>query len=59
MGELSYLVPWSLRASVIKKWQNYAAATAAAVTKGFLDNWNIGMQFQNLAVILYVWIEVG
>ena len=26
-----------------KKWQNYAAATAAAVTKGFLDNWNTGM----------------
>jgi hypothetical protein len=29
-----------------KKWQNYAAATAAAVTKGFLDNWNTGKQFQ-------------
>jgi nucleoside phosphorylase len=26
-----------------KRWQNYAAATAAAVTKGFLDNWNTGM----------------
>ncbi|KAN0081030.1 hypothetical protein V8E54_004234 [Elaphomyces granulatus] len=23
-----------------KRWQNYAAATAAAVTKGFLENWN-------------------
>jgi nucleoside phosphorylase len=28
-----------------KKWQNYAAATAAAVTKGFLDNWSTGTQF--------------
>ena len=28
-----------------KKWQNYAAATAAAVTKGFLENWNTDMQF--------------
>ncbi|KAN0076427.1 ankyrin repeat-containing domain protein [Elaphomyces granulatus] len=25
-----------------KEWQNYAAATAAAVTKGFLENWNTG-----------------
>jgi hypothetical protein len=28
-----------------KKWQNYAAATAA---KDFLGNWKIGMQFQIL-----------
>jgi hypothetical protein len=35
-----------------KEWQNYAAATAAAVTKGFLENWNTGMQFQILSVIL-------
>ena len=41
-----------------KKWQNYAAATAAAVTKGFLDNWNTGMRFQNLTGILCVEIEV-
>jgi hypothetical protein len=41
-----------------KKWQNYAAATAAAVTKGFLENWNTGMQFQILTVILCVEIEV-
>ena len=38
-----------------KKWQNYAAATAAAVTKGFLENWNTGMQFQILTGIFYVW----
>jgi hypothetical protein len=41
-----------------KKWQNYAAATAAAVTKGFLENWNTGMQFQNF----YLWrskLKVG
>jgi nucleoside phosphorylase len=36
-----------------KRWQNYAAATAAAVTKGFLENWNTGMQFRILSVILY------
>jgi nucleoside phosphorylase len=31
-----------------KKWQNYAAATAAAVTKSFLGNWNwnTSKQFQ-------------
>jgi hypothetical protein len=29
-----------------KVWQNYAAATAAAVTRGFLENWNTGMEFQ-------------
>ena len=28
-----------------KKWQSYAAATAAAFTKGFLENWGTGMQF--------------
>jgi nucleoside phosphorylase len=27
-----------------KRWQGYAAATAAAVTKGFLENWSTGMQ---------------
>ncbi|KAN0078947.1 hypothetical protein V8E54_005460 [Elaphomyces granulatus] len=37
-----------------KRWQNYAAATAAAVTKGFLENWNTGMQFRILTVILAV-----
>jgi hypothetical protein len=26
-----------------KRWQGYAAATAAAVTKGFLENWGTGM----------------
>ena len=26
-----------------KKWQGYAAATAAAATKAFLENWNTGM----------------
>ena len=41
-----------------KKWQNYAAATAAAVTKGFLENWNTGMQFQILTGILCVEVEV-
>jgi nucleoside phosphorylase len=41
-----------------KKWQNYAAATAAAATKGFLENWNTGMQFQFLTGILCVEIEV-
>ena len=43
-----------------KKWQNYAAATAAAVTKGFLENWNwnTGKQFQFLTGILCVEIEV-
>ena len=39
-----------------KKWQNYAAATAAAVTKGFLDNWNTGMKFRNL-IVMFVEIE--
>jgi nucleoside phosphorylase len=42
-----------------KRWQNYAAATAAAVTKGFLENWETGMQFQFLTVILYVEIRVS
>jgi nucleoside phosphorylase len=37
-----------------KRWQNYAAATAAAVTKSFLENWNTGMQFRILTVILMV-----
>ena len=26
-----------------KRWQGYAAATAAAATKGFLENWSTGM----------------
>ncbi|KAN0077702.1 hypothetical protein V8E54_006006 [Elaphomyces granulatus] len=26
-----------------KRWQGYAAATAAAVTKGFLENWSTGI----------------
>jgi nucleoside phosphorylase len=34
-----------------KRWQKYAAATAAAVTKGFLENWDTGMQFRVLSVI--------
>ena len=42
-----------------KKWQNYAAATAAAVTKAFLEKWNTGMQFQFLTSIFCVEIEVG
>jgi nucleoside phosphorylase len=25
-----------------KRWQGYAASTAAAVTRGFLENWNTG-----------------
>lgn len=29
-----------------KRWQGYAAATAAAIIKGFLEDWNIDMQFQ-------------
>ena len=29
-----------------KRWQNYAAATAAAVMKSFLEDWDPGMQFQ-------------
>ncbi|KAN0087129.1 hypothetical protein V8E54_000817 [Elaphomyces granulatus] len=29
-----------------KRWQNYAAATAAAVTKGFLENWNTDLPRQ-------------
>jgi nucleoside phosphorylase len=33
-----------------KRWQDYAAATVA---KGFLQNWNTGMQFQILTVILW------
>jgi nucleoside phosphorylase len=34
-----------------KIWQGYAAATAAAVMKGFLENWTIGIQFW---LLLYV-----
>jgi hypothetical protein len=34
-----------------KRWQGYAAATAAAVTKGFLENWGTGIQFQALTHI--------
>jgi len=41
-----------------KRWQGYAAATAAAVMKGFLENWSTGMQFQILTVILRVGMEV-
>jgi nucleoside phosphorylase len=41
-----------------KRWQGYAAATAAAVMKGFLENWSTGMQFQILTVILCVAMEV-
>jgi nucleoside phosphorylase len=33
-----------------KRWQGYAAATAAAVTKGFLENWGTGTQFQALTL---------
>ena len=36
-----------------KRWQGYAAATAAAVTKGFLENWGTGMQFQSLTLIVH------
>ena len=42
-----------------KRWQGYAAATAAAVTKGFLENWSTGMQFQALILILCVGVEVS
>ena len=31
-----------------KRWQGYAAATAAAVTKGILENWNTSTQFRSL-----------
>jgi len=41
-----------------KRWQGYAAATAAAVMKGFLENWSTGMQFQILTVILRVGMEI-
>jgi nucleoside phosphorylase len=41
-----------------KRWQGYAAATAAAVMKGFLENWSIGMRFQILTVILRGGMEV-
>jgi nucleoside phosphorylase len=34
-----------------KRWQGYAAATAAAVTKGLLDDLATGMQFQALILI--------
>jgi nucleoside phosphorylase len=33
-----------------KRWQGYAAATATAVTKGFVENWGTGMQFQALTL---------
>ena len=42
-----------------KRWQGYAAATAAAVSKGFLENWGTGMQFQALTLILRVGVEVS
>ena len=42
-----------------KRWQGYAAATAAAVTKGFLENWGTGTQFQALTLILYIGVEVS
>ena len=42
-----------------KRWQGYAAATATAVTKGFLENWSTGMQFQALILILCVGVEVS
>jgi nucleoside phosphorylase len=35
-----------------KRWQGYAAATAAAVMKAFLEDWITGIQFQILTVIL-------
>ena len=41
-----------------KRWQNYAAATAAAVTKSFLEDWDLGMQFQISIVILCVEIII-
>jgi nucleoside phosphorylase len=40
-----------------KRWQGYAAATAAAVMKSFLESWITGMQSQFLA--LCVKIEAG
>jgi hypothetical protein len=42
-----------------KRWQGYAAATAAAVTKGFLEGWSTGMQFLILTVIFRAGMEVG
>ena len=42
-----------------KKWQGYAAATAAAVAKSFLETWGTGMQFQIFTVILCVGMEVS
>ena len=55
----TFLVAWSLTLGVCdyadshksKRWQNYAAATAAAVTKSFLEDWDLGMQFQISIVI--------
>jgi len=41
-----------------KRWQNYASATAAAVTKSFLEDWDPGMQFQISIVILCVEIII-
>jgi hypothetical protein len=37
------------------RWQGYAAATAAAVMKSFLENWIPGIQFQ----ILCMGVEVS
>jgi nucleoside phosphorylase len=34
-----------------RRWQGYAAATAAAVMKAFLESWIAGIQSQNLAFI--------
>jgi nucleoside phosphorylase len=42
-----------------KRWQGYAAATAAAVAKSFLETWGTGMQFQIFTVILCVGMEVS
>jgi nucleoside phosphorylase len=42
-----------------KRWQGYAAATAAAVMKSFLENWISGIRFQILTSILCVRMEVG
>jgi hypothetical protein len=42
-----------------KRWQGYAAATAAAVTKGFLENWGTGMRFQAWILISYAVVEVS
>ena len=42
------------KSNTSKRWQNYAAATAAAVTQSFLGDWDPGMQFQISIVILCV-----